>query len=168
MKRKLCMLIVLLTIAGCKNSDKGFQKIITTEDGRETTQAISDNERFVNSGVFAYNVQYAHFSTNQIESKGVCDLEKFQAEFNNFKWKEQLTEANIRGTVSPTISVRHNPSKYEMGISVVGNDSTDYGFWIFFGKSGKMGLVEVLDEASVRPYIAKFFDKEFENLQAEF
>ncbi|WP_282050125.1 hypothetical protein [Maribacter aquivivus] len=130
-------------------------------------QTESD-KRFSAEGEFAYNVQLAHFETGQVESRGECTKEIFIKEFEKFKWKEQLTQANINLSVSPTISVINNESKNEMGISVVGNNENDYGFWIFYGKDGFMNSIEVYDEKSVIPYVEKFFLLDFKTLDNEF
>ncbi len=167
MKVKIAIIAILMILIGCKRSQKGFEKIVPI-DGIERIEKITESDRFSKDGEFAYNVQYAHFKTNQVESRGPCDIQTFNNEFEAFNWTEQLTEANKLGTVSPTLSVRHNPTKHELGISVVGNNEYDYGFWIFFGKQGTMELVEVLDEKAVKPYINKFFNRDFENLQNEF
>lgn len=133
MKKVILVMSLLSILFGCKSNNK------------EDQSSEKSAPRFSNNGEFAYNKQYAHFSTNQVERKGEVTLEEFKSEFESFDWKQQLTEANIQRTVSPSIGVRHNPTNYELGISVVGNDSTDYGFWIFFGKSGNMNSVEVFD-----------------------
>lgn len=126
------------------------------------------DKRFSHDGEFAYNIQLAHFKTGQVESKGECTQDSFIKEFKNFDWKEQLIQANIIHNVSPTIAVIHNESKQEMGISVVGNSSDDYGFWIFYGKSGDMSSIELYEQESILPYIKRFFNRDFENLKIEF
>ncbi|WP_282019218.1 hypothetical protein [Salegentibacter mishustinae] len=155
MKKLILVMSFLSILFGCKSNNQEDQ--------------ISENstQRFSDNGEFVYNKQFAHFSANQVDSKGEVELEKFKSEFRSFDWKQQLTEANIKRTVSPSIAVRHNPTNYELGISVVGNDSTDYGFWIFFGKFQNMNSVEVFDEEEVLPYINKFFNKEFDSLNRE-
>jgi len=55
-----------------------------------------------------------------------------------------------------------------MGISVVGNNSSDYGFWIFYGKAGYMSSIEVYNEKGVIPYIERFFIRDFKNLDNDF
>jgi hypothetical protein len=149
MKKIAYILGLIVTILSCKG------------------QTESEN-RFSSEGKFAYNIQLAHFETGQVESKGQCTMESFIKEFENFKWKEQLTKANINRSVSPTIAVIHNESKHEIGISVVGKSSDDYGFWIFYGKEGEMNSIEVYNEESVIPYIKKFFSLDFNSLNSEF
>ena len=99
---------------------------------------------------------------------GVCTLEKFENMFNQFNWKTQLAEANIKKSVMPTIAVRHNPTRYELGISAVGKDTADLRFLISFGKMENvksMNSIVLSDAYNVHLIISKFFNKDFDKLE---
>ena len=152
---------------GKKDSDKAFQKVKKDAFGDDRKTEINDNERFSDGSEFSYSAQYAHFESNQIEQKGACSLEGFLGEFENFNWLEQLEEANKNQKVSPTLSLRYNPTNHEMGISIMGKNAKEYSYLVFFGKFGDMNSTETDDEEQIKNYITMFFNRDFKELEGE-
>ena len=161
--------LVLFTLASCSPKEAATEaeqdvKIIKQTTTNRTNQA----GRFSPDGEFVYNLQRANFKSNQVKSQGACTQEVFKSVFENFGWADEVLGANNLKRVSPSVAVRHNPSNYELGITVVGNSAEDYGFWLFYGSFGNMISMEVLSEVEVLPYIDRFFQRDFIGLTSEF
>jgi len=164
MMKSISAVLFCLALVSCKQAEEPKETVRVVEKVAEVEQ----DGRFSAEGEFVYNIQQAHFKANQVKSLGEVSESDFLAAFEATDWGEQVNQANQRQTVSPSMAIRHNPSSYELGITVVGNSDSDYGFWLYFGKFGSMKSIEVLDEEMVRPKIQEFFGKKFDKLSSEF
>lgn len=156
--------ILCLVVVGCSNKESTGDKVVVVEKLAD----VGQDGRFSEDGEFVYNIQQAHFKANQVKSLGEVTKEQFLEAFSATDWGQQVIQANERKTVSPSMAIRHNPTEYELGITVVGNSAADYGFWLYFGKFGEMKSIEVLDEQLAKPYINMFFEKKYDQMMERF
>lgn len=162
MKRLVYLLplcLCFLVLSSCKRS--GSKEIVRVDKLEDVDQV----GRFPSEGEFVANLQKANYQPQQIMHLGEVSREKFIETFNELNWSDQVKEANSSKNTSPSLGLRHNPTNNELGITVVGHSSEDYGFWLYYGTFGNMKTIEVLDASDVLPFIDQFFLMQWDQLE---
>jgi len=140
---------------------------INTENPKDTV-VLSFSQRFTDTSEFAYNQQWAHFKSNEIEIKGGTNEQNFMLAFQAFPWMEQVTAPKIKGGSLPSMAIRNNIDDRELGIAIKGKDSLNYSFVMFFGYPERMKSAKNQSKEQVIQSIKMFFAKDYTKLEKRF
>jgi len=117
---------------------------------------------------FTYNIQKVDFFVDQIEDKGQIDLDGAIDAFQNFRFADQLKQADERELTSclPTISFKSNDGK-TLGIWA----QDDKGFFLHYDNGSKVSEFFLSNDFEKNPeglvaeeFIEQFFDGTIEQL----
>lgn len=150
----IIFIIIIYKVISRKKDSNIELEINDSGDNKNPTQSFSEE------GKFSYNIQLAHFNSDEVQIMGKCTYEEFQSALQNFEWENQLEEARKIQKVSPTIAVRNNITRDELSISVVEKKNNLFLFYIFYLINGKMYNTESLGLQNVNTFVSYFFNEE--------
>lgn len=116
---------------------------------------------------FTYNFQFSDYNNNQVDDKGDTDYTNIINEFNNFNWKKEISNPDLK--TSPTIGIQDHLTGYELGISGIGidNDNNIY-FHLFFVINNDVKILQNQNAESVKDKINLFFNRDYTKLKEIF